>query len=99
MIVDFAIGRLTFAWRHYFYAVAYGVTYLVFNAIYTLTTGIPLYSILTWKSAFTAAVIAGVFVFLVIIFGVFWALGRCRDRNRADALVASTSGAIEMQHH
>lgn len=47
MLIDFAIGRLTFAWRHYFYTVLYGVVYLLINLAYTLGAGIPVYDVRT----------------------------------------------------
>ena len=45
MLIEFAMSRLTFVWRHLLWVIAHSVLYMIINMIYTLSTGIPLYSV------------------------------------------------------
>ncbi|CEO94907.1 EXPERA domain-containing protein [Plasmodiophora brassicae] len=68
ILIDFVLSDIVLHYRHVVFGFGFILFYLVVNATWTLSTGIPVYNILTWRSATTAYYIIGVLVLFPIVY-------------------------------
>jgi len=92
LLLEFLLNRILFTLSHLVWVLTFAIIYLVFNAIYSIELS-PIYSVLDYKTPFTAAVIIGGLILVTIFFFVGFGLSRLRDRLlKAQPLTATVPG-------
>ena len=84
VVIDFWMSSIPIRIMHGIYAIAFGLTYGLFSAIFTLATGRPIYPVLKWNtSPGQAAVFCLIALgFAVFMHLVFYGCDRFKKRNR-----------------
>ncbi|XXQ31043.1 DUF202 domain-containing protein [Plasmodiophora brassicae] len=66
--VDFILSNIVLLHQHVVFGIGLMAFYFVVNAVWTLTTNIPIYNILTWRSKSTIAYVVGSMLLFPIIY-------------------------------
>ena len=83
LIIDFALNRIVFEWRHMIVHVFVGVVYGIWSVIWTLSTGRYIYPILDWKNepGMCLIVALGGFVVFAGVFSLVTVVSkRCKSK-------------------
>ena len=88
VVFDFWMSSIPIRVMHGIYSIAFGLTYALFSAIFTLQTGHAIYPVLKWNAAPGQAVVFCLIAlgFAVLMHMVFFGCDRLKRRNRTRAL-------------
>ena len=81
LIVEYCLNKIPFIMSHLVFVILFGLVYGGYNCAWTIISGSPVYSIITWKDRGTAIFFCVVVGLVTIIFLVLHQIARAKNRS------------------